>query len=74
MQNSLAYATRVRTIKNDVTKMEASKEMLRLKRQVCLHSEQRSHLTVQWDRDCVARQGLPGAEHWTAAAPAAADR
>ena len=33
-QNSLAYATRVRTIKNDVTKMEASKEMLRLKRQV----------------------------------------
>ena len=34
LQNSLAYATRVRTIKNDVTKMEASKEMLRLKRQV----------------------------------------
>ena len=33
-QNSLAYATRVRTIKNDVTKMEASKEMLKLKRQV----------------------------------------
>lgn len=34
VQNSLQYATRVRTIKNDVTKMEASKEMLRLKRQV----------------------------------------
>ena len=34
MQNSLAYATRVRTIKNDVTKMEASKEMIRLKKQV----------------------------------------
>ena len=34
LQNSLAYATRVRTIKNDVTKMEASKEILRLKRQV----------------------------------------
>ena len=33
-QNSLAYATRVRTIKNDVTKIEASKEMMRLKRQV----------------------------------------
>ena len=30
----MAYATRVRTIKNDVTKMEASKEMLRLKKQV----------------------------------------
>ena len=35
-QNSLAYATRVRTIKNDVTKIEASKEMMRLKRQVRL--------------------------------------
>lgn len=36
-QNSLQYATRVRTIKNDVTKNEANKEILRLKRQVGLN-------------------------------------
>ena len=40
MQNSLAYATRVRTIKNDVTKMESSKEMLKLKRQLEYWKEQ----------------------------------
>ena len=32
--NSLQYATRVRTIKNDVSKNEASKDVMRLKRQV----------------------------------------
>ncbi len=34
VQNSLAYATRVRTIKNDVTKIEANKEILKLKMQI----------------------------------------
>lgn len=32
--NSLAYATRVRTIKNDVSKNEASKDVMRYKKQV----------------------------------------
>lgn len=32
--NSLTYATRVRTIKNDISKNEASKDVMRLKRQV----------------------------------------
>lgn len=40
MQNSLTYATRVRTIKNEVTKMESSKEMLKLKRQLEYWKEQ----------------------------------
>lgn len=35
--NSLTYATRVRTIKNDISKNEASKDVMRLKRQVCCH-------------------------------------
>ncbi|PNH02813.1 Kinesin-like calmodulin-binding protein [Tetrabaena socialis] len=39
-QNSLQYATRVRTIKNDATKNEANKEMLRLKKQVEYWKEQ----------------------------------
>jgi len=30
VQNSLTYATRVRTIKNEVTKMESNKEMLKV--------------------------------------------
>ena len=46
LQNSLAYATRVRTIKNDVTKNEANKEMLRLKKQV------RPGL---WRRQCIGQ-------------------
>ena len=33
-QNSLTYATRVRTIKNDAKKDEANKEVLRLRKQV----------------------------------------
>lgn len=32
VQNSLTYATRVRTIKNDVTKNEANKDILKLRR------------------------------------------
>ncbi len=39
-QNSLAYATRVRTIKNDVTKNEANKEILKLKKQIDYWKEQ----------------------------------
>ena len=39
-QNSLTYATRVRTIKNDVTKMESNKEMLKLKKQLEFWKEQ----------------------------------
>ncbi len=35
--NSLTYATRVRTIKNDISKNEASKDVMRLKRQVHCH-------------------------------------
>lgn len=40
--NSLTYATRVRTIKNDISKNEASKDVMRLKRQV------HCHVTVAW--------------------------
>jgi len=40
--NSLTYATRVRTIKNDISKNEASKDVMRLKRQV------HSRVTVAW--------------------------
>lgn len=40
MQNSLAYATRVRTIKNEVTKNEANKEILKLKKQLEYWKEQ----------------------------------
>ena len=39
-QNSLAYATRVRTIKNDVTKNEANKEILKLRKQISYWKEQ----------------------------------
>ena len=39
LQNSLAYATRVRTIKNDVTKHESNKEILKLKKQIELWKE-----------------------------------
>ncbi len=39
-QNSLAYATRVRTIKNEVTKNEANKEILKLKKQLEYWKEQ----------------------------------
>ena len=40
LQNSLTYATRVRTIKNEVTKMESNKEMLKLRRQCDYWKEQ----------------------------------
>ena len=40
MQNSLTYATRVRTIKNEVTKMESNKEMMKLRRQLEYWKEQ----------------------------------
>jgi predicted protein tyrosine phosphatase len=39
-QNSLAYATRVRTIKNEVTKHEANREMLKLRKQLEYWKEQ----------------------------------
>ena len=39
-QNSLAYATRVRTIKNEVTKHEASRELLKLRKQLEYWKEQ----------------------------------
>lgn len=39
-QNSLTYASRVRTIKNDVTKHENSKEMLKLKKMADYWKEQ----------------------------------
>jgi len=39
-QNSLQYATRVRTIKNDASRNEANKDMLRLKKQVDYWKEQ----------------------------------
>lgn len=39
-QNSLQYATRVRTIKNDASKNESSKEMLRMKKQIEYWKEQ----------------------------------
>ncbi|KAK9917170.1 hypothetical protein WJX75_001536 [Coccomyxa subellipsoidea] len=39
-QNSLAYATRVRTIKNEVTKNEANKEMLKVRKQLEYWKEQ----------------------------------
>ncbi|KAK9831534.1 hypothetical protein WJX81_006588 [Elliptochloris bilobata] len=39
-QNSLAYATRVRTIKNNVTKNEANKEILKLRKQIDFWKEQ----------------------------------
>lgn len=45
MQNSLAYATRVRTIKNDVTKNEANKEILKLRKQIDYWKEQVRPLT-----------------------------
>lgn len=40
VQNSLTYATRVRTIKNEVTKMESNKEMMKLRRQLEYWKEQ----------------------------------
>lgn len=39
-QNSLQYATRVRTIKNDATKNESSKDIVRLKKQIDYWKEQ----------------------------------
>lgn len=39
-QNSLTYATRVRTIKNDPTKSESNKEVLKLKKQLDYWKEQ----------------------------------
>jgi hypothetical protein len=39
-QNSLQYAQRVRTIKNDATKNETNKEMLRLRKQIDHWKEQ----------------------------------
>lgn len=40
LQNSLQYATRVRTIKNDVSKNEANKDMQKLRRQLEYWKEQ----------------------------------
>ncbi len=40
VQNSLQYATRVRTIKNDVSKNEANKDMQKLRRQLEYWKEQ----------------------------------
>ncbi len=40
VQNSLTYATRVRTIKNEVTKMESNKELLKVKKQCEFWKEQ----------------------------------
>jgi hypothetical protein len=39
-QNSLQYATRVRTIKNDATKSESNKEVLKLRKQLDYWKEQ----------------------------------
>ena len=36
----MTYATRVRTIKNEVTKMESNKEMLKVRRQLEYWKEQ----------------------------------
>lgn len=58
LQNSLTYATRVRTIKNEVTKMECNKEMLKLKKQLeywkeqaGLSPEQRKYVDLEAIRD-----------------------
>ena len=51
--NSLTYATRVRTIKNDISKNEASKDVMRLKRQVHFH------VTVAWVLPMTAICSLP---------------
>lgn len=66
MQNSLQYATRVRTIKNDVTKMEASKDVLRLRRQVehwkeqaGLSPEQRAYVDLE---DIEDKRNVPPAD------------
>lgn len=46
--NSLTYATRVRTIKNDISKNEASKDVMRLKRQVSIYISCQGVLLVLW--------------------------
>lgn len=58
VQNSLTYATRVRTIKNDVTKNEANKDVIKLRRivdywkeQAGLAPEQRHYVDLEDIRD-----------------------
>ena len=46
-QNSLTYATRVRTIKNDARRDEASKEVLRLRRQLEVWKERAGLATAE---------------------------
>lgn len=64
--NSLTYATRVRTIKNDISKNEASKDVMRLKRQVrgnkdLLLTLARSHVLVvcQLDQEMLIFTSAP---------------
>jgi hypothetical protein len=61
-QNSLVYATRVRTIKNDARKDEANKEVLRLRKQVDHWKEQAGLVRsgVGWGRGRGAGQGGRG--------------
>ena len=62
MQNSLAYATRVRTIKNEVTKNEANKEILKLRKQLDYWKEQAGLSPAQRayvDLEDIAMSALP---------------
>lgn len=59
VQNSLAYATRVRTIKNDVTKNEANKEILKLRKQIDYWKEQVRPLTSLVGRQPVINARAP---------------
>lgn len=61
MQNSLKYATRVREIKNNVTKMEANKEMVKLKKQLEYWKEQAGLSPEQ--RRYVDLEDIPNERH-----------
>ncbi len=65
MQNSLAYATRVRTIKNEVTKNEANKEILKLRKMLDYWKEQAGLSPAQRayvDLEDIADERAPSAD------------
>ncbi|CAK0740574.1 hypothetical protein CVIRNUC_001260 [Coccomyxa viridis] len=64
-QNSLAYATRVRTIKNEVTKNEANKEILKLRKMLDYWKEQAGLSPAQRayvDLEDIADERAPSAD------------
>ena len=61
----MAYATRVRTIKNDVTKHESNKEMQKLRKQL-EHWKEQAGLSAD-QRELVDLEDIPDMRHSAAA-------